>query len=333
MKDLIIKVNKKGAVTINELVKVLEESNDPQLNLVRNSYPYKIPQGYMSWRSLSAIISMGIVGLETGKTLLEKDYATYLHSHKAALWFTQSAPIYCVKPDILESMLNTDILNSESVLADLESSIPTFILLFPKGSIISSENSPLNFVIVHLSDKTKPEYSQGEKFGVNAFHLPHDHSKNLHWSGLDQDGTVWFTGAGLHPDGRIEVKESGMGKNKIDKKDDGFIKKVRSIVLQVLLLLQYEPEVLADIQPETEIKKKPTGFNPSHNQTNSIKYLYPRWIEEPKRKVSNRTKIDSQKSHASPITHWRRGHWRLQHYGEGNTLQKWVRIAPTLVNP
>lgn len=38
-----------------------------------------------------------------------------------------------------------------------------------------------------------------------------------------------------------------------------------------------------------------------------------------------------QGTHASPRTHWRRGHWRLQRHGPGMALQKSIFIDPVLV--
>lgn len=37
-------------------------------------------------------------------------------------------------------------------------------------------------------------------------------------------------------------------------------------------------------------------------------------------------------THASPAMHWREGHWRRQHFGEGNKQEKIIWIQPVLVN-
>lgn len=47
--------------------------------------------------------------------------------------------------------------------------------------------------------------------------------------------------------------------------------------------------------------------------------------------VTRSEKSDIHTSGESPSTHWRRGHWRRQRHGEGNTLIKRIRIAPTIV--
>lgn len=331
-KELIIKVNHKDAVDITELTKVLESTNDKTLNLVRKTYPYKMPSGYLSWRYLSSVISMGLVGMENKQQLIATDYATFLHSHKCALWFTQSAPIYCIKEELLNTILNTDILDSSEVLKDIECPIPSFILMFPKNKIISAENTSVDFCVVHFGDANKPELSQGEKYGVTVPFIYQEHEINIHWSSVDLVGTVWFSGMGLLKDGSIAFEDNSIGRNKIDEGDRAFLKLMRSVVLQVFLLLQYEPEILGDVAPEETPTPKTKGFSKPKNQDKE-KILYPRWINEPSRKSASRPKVIASGSHASPVTHWRRGHWRRVATGEGRTDRKWVRIAPTLINP
>lgn len=37
-------------------------------------------------------------------------------------------------------------------------------------------------------------------------------------------------------------------------------------------------------------------------------------------------------THASPVMHWRRGHYRRQRYGPGNSQFKTIVIEPVLAN-
>ena len=330
MRDLKIKVNKKGAIDIGELAKTLEETKDEALSLVRNTYPYKIPKGYMSWRLLSSIISMGIVGIEHKRLLFSQDRASFLHAHKCTLWFVQNAPIYCLKESILEPLLKTDVLNSKQILKDLKPQISSFILLFPSGSIMSSENAPVEFCIVHLSDRLHPENSQGSAHGVVVPHLSHEHDINLHWSTVDSDGTVWFSGMGLYPDGRLESNNESVGLNAIKSKDAEFLNKMRSLVLQCFLLMQYEPETISNVvSEEIQQKARPKGFAAPLNETKS---LYPRWLSEPKSRRSSPS-IDLGGTHASPSAHWRRGHWREAAVGVGRNEKRWTWVRPAFVNP
>lgn len=329
MKEVKIRVTDKEAVTPSEMCRVMEETKDKDLELVRSVYPYKMPSNYISWRLLSTIIALGIVGNRNRNVHAKRDFASFLHSHKCSLWFTQHAPIYCLKESILNSIINTDIENSAEVLRDLQPTIPSFILLFPKGKLLSSDNSPVTFCIIHLSDKNHPEYSQGNAYGIEVPYLQHEHDINVHWSTVDEEGTVWFSGAGLYPDGKVEVSENSVGLHKVNARDKDFLAQMRSIVLQVFLLLQYEPESLGDVQAAETPAPKVRGFQ---RPKTTEKFLYPRWIDEPVRKAP-RNYSQTTKNHASPVTHWRRGHWKTVACGEGRADRKWVRIAPTLVNP
>lgn len=52
--------------------------------------------------------------------------------------------------------------------------------------------------------------------------------------------------------------------------------------------------------------------------------------------VPNKAKLASSKetsgTHESPVTHWRRGHWRNQPCGKELKYSKLVWIQPTLIN-
>lgn len=55
----------------------------------------------------------------------------------------------------------------------------------------------------------------------------------------------------------------------------------------------------------------------------------PRWLGEPRPAVRY---FDLGGTHASPVGHWRRGHWRQQPHGEGNKLRRLIWIKPARVN-
>lgn len=329
MKDIKIQVNHKGAISLEETCKLLESQKSEDLKLVRSIYPYKFPTGYIKWSILSAVVASGIIGNRNRNVHARRDLAGSLNCHKLALWFTQHAPVYCLRENLLESLLNTDITDSAEILKDLEPTIPTFILLFPKDKIISPEGSAVEFCVIHLSKKNQPEYSQGKAYGVEVPYLKHDHPINMHWSAIENEGIGWYSGTGLTADGKIEFSNVSVGQSKINQNDINFLAQMRSIVLQVFLLLQYEPDILKDVRADETPTPKVQGFQ---RQKTTEKFLYPRWIDEPVRKA-RKISSEARGTHASPVTHWRRGHWKTVPCGEGRADRKWVRIAPTMVNP
>ena len=308
--------------SIKNLVSHLERSKDKYLELVRKTYNYKIPSGYLGWTHLSAVIALGIISKNVG--YWEIDRATFLHGHKCRLWFVKSAPVYCLKDDLLEKFSKTDV--HQSLLQDLKPQLPSFILLLPKGKIVSPEGYAVNFFIVHVSDRNFPENSQGIFRGIEADYLPHEHDINIHFSTVDTDGNVWFSGMGLYPDGSIQFEDGVDGG--IEQKDVGFLESTRSLVLQCLLFMQYEREALTGVLP-AEVRGV-VGFGGTNIEKQ--KALYPRWLRDASSEPKSK-KVVNRGEHGSPMSHWRRGHWRQASVGEKRAEKKVIWIRPTFVNP
>ncbi len=91
----------------------------------------------------------------------------------------------------------------------------------------------------------------------------------------------------------------------------------------MLLFLQIHPEVL-----ETLIVPKSSASH--HPRRKTYTKLSPRWIRNFSPTIT--TKRVSTGSHASPKTHFRRGHLKRVAIGQGRKERKWVWIQPTLVN-
>lgn len=328
--NVVIYTNERGQVSLQETTRILEKHEDKLLTLVRRTYPYKFPSNYLHWRYLSSAIAMGLSCVEAGAKTYWKDRASYLHSHKCALWFVNSSPVYCMKSDLLQAMLQTDIGSNAKVLQEIRVNIPGFILLFPHANIITPDSTSLDFCLVHLSDRDRPERSSGSKHGIEVPHLSQQHKINIHWSAIDNFGTVWYSGAGLTDDGTVEYSEIPLGLAEITNKDKEFLKTMRSLVLQVYLLLQFQPDRLTDVQSsEVIIPSKVKGFAPINN---SEKFLYPRWLGRKYETKTSPSYKENTSTHASPITHWRRGHWREAAVGQGRQEKKWIWIEPMIIN-
>ncbi len=112
----------------------------------------------------------------------------------------------------------------------------------------------------------------------------------------------------------------------MDENDNEFVERVRNLVVNILLYLEYYPNTSTEIS-ETEISTKAQGFT---NITNpNIRHA--RWLGKGYQTKSENTKTGT---HLSPHTHWRRGHWRVLESGEDKRWKqsKRIWIEPTLVN-
>ena len=128
-----------------------------------------------------------------------------------------------------------------------------------------------------------------------------------------------------------------------------FIQRLRNLVINVLLTLECLPALVSDIEKKDLVTTK--GFGASLNKFKAIARL-PRWLgknfsitkpapldktEETEEIEQQQTEIEQNKinrTHSSPIAHWRKGHWRVLESGEGkrwkNSQRIWIK--PMYVN-
>jgi hypothetical protein len=107
------------------------------------------------------------------------------------------------------------------------------------------------------------------------------------------------------------------------------------LVMNLLCWLKYEhapetkgtkkwEETMALPSPEPALAKR--GFKTPV----MLKDVEPEYPE----RIGGESKTDNEsQTHASPVTHWRRGHWHSVLYGPGKTMIRRQWFRPTLVNP
>jgi len=313
-------------VSIREVVKVLERDHEPLLRLVRSDRPYQFPKGYMRWETLSAIVTISLLSMTSTKEQLhQQDPATQFNSYRTALWFVQDAPIYCLSTQLLRAFEETDVLDNQAVLADLEPPLPTFLLLFPQNAIQTPEGAPLDYAVVHISDRAHPEWSRGSSHDIHVPYIPHEHNINLHWAGVDAKETVWFSGMGLEPDGTVKFSEEQLGADDLNQADRKFLARMRSLTIQCLLTLSYRPDLL-DAAPAPLT----TARSQSQNKRSSSPIRKPRWLGKDYRPQVQSVGT-SNGSHDSPREHWRKAHWRRVAVGEGRIGRRWHWFEPMFV--
>lgn len=309
--------------SIQEATKVLETTESQTLDMVRRHLPYKFPSNYIQWRYLSGIIASSLIAQRNQS--FHGDLASQLHSNRTSIWFLQRNPIYCLSEGLLSDFLNTDIIDKPRMLRSLKPALHSFILLFPRGRIVSSENSEIGLAIVHVSDVNKPELSQAAGCGLTIPYLKHEHDLNIHLSTIDSAGCLWFSGMGLFSDGSVEFDDAAdYGADNCLPNDKQFLWQMRCLVLQTLLVLQYQPQLITDQEmPLQHYAKGGTkGFSSKTNPKE--KFLRPRLLDSVPLAPVKKSKRASTGTHASPSPHTRRGHWRFL---EGHNDPVWVRQA------
>lgn len=301
-----------------EFVKFLESRASNELALIRQKRPYRTPKGYPSWRFLSGQIAGSLMFRSVAP-----DPAAYIHHQRAILWYCQNAPVYCLSKELLRSFHDTDILDQAELLSSLQPPLPTLLLLFPQNAITTPEGDALDWSILHWSDRAHPERSQGSADGYRASAIPHgEHPSNLHWSAVDNGGTLWYAGTTLTEDGRVIFShDAQVGQNLMDAQEQSFLDQMRSLALQVFLALTYRDDLISISRPADRAK----GFAQLRKQENAP--LFPRWLG----KEYVRPKASYSSGKGSPRSHWRRGHWRQQAIGAGRKQRKVIWIEPTFI--
>ncbi len=310
----------------NKTLKAFEKVNKDLLAKIRNDRTYKMPPNYINWDILSGIIAIAISTCSSDYAKI--DVSAFIHSYRTALWFAQNAPIYCLTPEIIEAFDRTDALHKPSILAGWQPSLPTFMLAIPKGLIYTPEGGEIDCLTVSCSDSKHPEWNRGRWRNVEIEPYNLKHSLYFQICTIDTQETVWTSGTAIESQGDLIYDEtSSIGKNIMSVADKEFVQRIRNLVINILLTLEFRAEVITDVNPnETKIRR---GFGIT--QPSSIA-KFPRWMGknyQPK-SISN----SNCSTHSSPCIHWRRGHWRVLESGEGkrwrDTKRLW--IEPVLVN-
>lgn len=321
---------KTNSVTLRSQCKVLEKNKDKYLQDIRQDFPYKIPSNYLQWRFLSAALALALESVRRKDFLKETgDLACWLHSHRTALWLFKKAPMYCLSEEVIQSFDRTSVENKEDLLQSIRPALYTMLLLFPKGSVVAPGGDGVSFCTVNVSDINHPEEAMACGYGLSLPLLEHEYQLNIHFSTLTDRGDIFFTGFGLYPDGSIDYDpEAEHGRNSTSSEDELFLEKMRSLVLQTLLVLQFEPNVLHT--PSTSsFTTSGKGFGVK-SSISGDSFLFPRMLKiEKQRKVSS-VKTGASGIHKSPKTHHRSGHWRCLHRGEEGQRFTWVR--PAIIN-
>lgn len=283
------------------------------LNIVLRHRPYRIPQGYTSWAKMAEVIA---VALSTHVLKAHDNYAGLLSAARTALWFVKDAPVYCVKPELIDELWGGTIEDNPRILEDLNTEDCTILFLLPDGSLQSPSGHKLDHIVFHISDQKRPDSSQGKAFGVEVEYLPHPFPIHYSWATADTYGMCWLGAWGVK-DGKITTTAEDLGSLAPAPAEREWLNKMRSLVLQFLLVMKYEPELIDASTSTTSARRR------ENNSSNRSLQRRPRILgtEKPKRKLYPRR----GGSHASPEPHWRlldpdrNPRWKYR---------RWVRVLP-----
>jgi hypothetical protein len=212
-------------------------------------------------------------------------------------WIDDHAPIYCISKELIRQFELTSLDGIEGLLGDgWIPPLPRFLLALPNHVYRPGlQDSPIQLIAMDFADAPSV----------------------IRWSAIDTECTAW----GAY--GAIE-QSSELTQNSINFSGVGRVDQISGLVLQSALAMAFVPDL---IEAEEPAKSRKMGQNAKQKD----RFLTPRWIGKDfvRPKAVNKPQGGH---HASPQTHWRRGHWRNQAIGEGRQKRSLVWIRPTLIN-
>lgn len=198
--------------------------------------------------------------------------SAFIHSYRTALWFIKDAPIYCLTEQLIEAFDQTDALYKPCVLKDWQPSLPTFLLAIPKGLIYTPDGAEVDYLTISCSDSEYPEWNSGtwHDIQIKPFSLQHDRYFQI--CTVDSLETVWTSGTAVKANGTLIYDENeSLGKHTISIDDKAFLQRIRNLVINVLLTLEFSPSLLTTVT-ESEIKRKNKGFQPIEPTSSNVRY-------------------------------------------------------------
>ena len=329
----------------SDVVELVKKGQERYPDIFQKLFPrnYRLPAGYPSPKLLALHgISAYIQALAGFRSMHNGSFDSlgmnsYFIAQKLAAY---QVPTWFVGNELLQALLATDL--PDLRLCDVKFPMPAMLFVFPKGGFVSPEGSIDMLAIAENTPEEvmKPlldeqEYKNGsvlssihtvsiaENLVSYGWHQPmgeeyvHEHDPNL----TPYISTPRLLSDPESPNVNISYFNTDM---EFLPDDPKFMEGHRRLSIQLLLTLAARPELLEPgsvLVPDRERKGKVLRGEYS-----------PNWLGRSYRIVYNRESSAGGK-HASPKTHWRRGHWRLYEPAEGNRWKtsKKVWIEPILI--
>ncbi len=267
--------------------------------------------------------------------LQDKNFALAIHS----CWCVYKdplLPVYAIKPNLLDLFKNTDIPTGE---VELKKIFRNAIFVLPNNYLIDPDGDQIRWLqVTHFFDNTQNDLYNNDyadflkqffnirpslkiTFDSGSLNSCEKDESTIRWLTLLDNNIASYSCFAINKTSR----KLNFGADKKNQRYDiaNFNRKVSELLIQLMLYLQ-----LPKNSQEDDIidKQKISIVNMSEKIRSANDYI---WLgtEIPEKNHNNIIG-----THASPSTHWRRGHWRNCRVGSGRQEKKLTWILPTLVN-
>ena len=281
---------------------------------------YRMPDKYISWEKLSGDVFISLL-FQLGKCTEVDPVASQFLVILSRFYF-RKLPLYCISQDLIDFLDETDA-EKDGIFLKWEPPVPGFIVAIPfnSGQFSNTPIGTITYLAVVIEDIGSDGYYIG--WGTKG-------------KGLDGAEAAWVSGMIIDSNGNVSrANDSFSGSENITKSESNCLYTIDNLILNILLLLSTPSELSDELVEPSSMFKKGVGFSSTKNKKDEA-ILYPRWLDLKKEVKSANTKEKKTESsiHSSPITHWRRGHWRTLQPGEGKKWKeiKRIWIKPQLIN-
>lgn len=282
---------------------------------------YRSPKGYADYKETALEIATTYeacseIGIKLNSWKTNRTMFQLINHH-----VVNNASSYWLDNNLFEAFLKSDIPKG---VGDIKQVIKSGLLFLPEG-LKSPDGSPVSWLaFAHL--KKNEAVAAAQTLNV-VIHDPESDSERICWGTILKDCVVY---SGVFYPERMQSKDE-LIICKVEgnpETESIFIDSISALLTQTLIAAAIMPELLQSDKNSAYT----AGFAKHNPKKDELKYLNPNWIGRGyKPRVI--TRPQSSGTHASPSTHWRRGHWRRVPTGpreEGN--RKWNWIQPVLVN-
>lgn len=291
---------------------------------------YRTPQGYRDHADVALDIITVCYVLMSSKILSNiSNFTERITCYLTSNLIASQAPVYWVSEKLLESILETE-LPQQVVIDHLQRSIRFATIILPKDKVYTPDNEEITYLSFehYLTGDEVPAITTG-KISIT---VQRPDSNGVMFFSITKEGTAYASNIELSyetpKDSEFNLSDSLSkldSENNPKEAEQQFLETLRNIVLQSLLIMQSRPNLLEMGQPVGFGGVTKSGKTSLLNQL-----LNPNWIG--RNYQPPRVRVDLGGTHASPRTHWRRGHTRLVAYGKGRTERRPHWIEPVLVN-
>ena len=306
-------------VTLSKIYQKLEPNDQ---KLIKKCLNYKMPKGYLTQECL---INIGFFSVATIKSLhlYSRDFRHCIEpfSQMFFAWFTENQPLYCVTDELAKALIQTEVLCKFDILKNIRFVFKQFLIAIPKSliSVPNKNKAQIDFLLITFLKTSEEDYLQ--KISISC---------------IDTSGIFWTFNTQIEATGQVTpINKISVGNIPYSENIKSFEFQLLSLALNFLLFIESSGNVvLTDVLPSETIQEcsKYKGFS---KKADTPPPKYPRWIGKNYKVKSERLPTtESGETHASPRTHWRRGHWRCIEPGEGKQWKESKRlwIEPVLIN-